>query len=320
MPSNLVAEIVVALQARHTFLLSTHLGPDGDAIGSLLAIRRVLIALGKTCEAVHVEGVPPLLQWLPEADAVLTAPSRSHYEAAIIVDSGDRKRVALPEGALERCELVIDIDHHDPTRAFGQLNWVDPHACATAELVITLAQELGVTLDAAVATQLYAAIASDTGGFRYSNTTPTALRMAAALVEHGAEPEVQMKRLFHERSVPTLKLLGIALAQAVTELDGRLVWSVLRRDDYTAVGATDADTEGVIDLLRSARGCEVCALFRVTERGRTKGSLRCEAPLVVDTVAALFGGGGHPLAAGFSSDRCLDEIVAETLVALRLLL
>jgi phosphoesterase RecJ-like protein len=126
-----------------------------------------------------------------------------------------------------------------------------------------------------------------------------------------------MKRLFHQRSLPMLKLLGAALAHAVSECDGRLVWTKLTREDYLSASASDADTEGLIDILRTAQDCEICALFRPTERGRSKGSLRCESPHAVDTIAAEFGGGGHPYAAGFSTDMPLDEAAKRTLERLR---
>ena len=303
-----------ALRSYDRFLLVTHENPDGDALGSLLATKLALDALGKDSE-MYLHGDAPLpreygfmgldglRRWLPDdaGERVLVA-----------LDCANESRMGPVPELLEHAPLTLDIDHHHDNSRFGDLNLVVGDASSTGEVLRDVFAELGVLLTPEIAEALYIAVVTDTGRFQYTNTTPKALRLAAELVEAGADVHRVFQGVYESVEFAKLKLLARALDRAQVYEGGRLVVSHLLRSDFTALNAAEAYSEGIIDYLRAVEGAEMAALIREPPRRegpKRRVSLRASNDeLDVSAIARKSDGGGHRQAAGFSSDATVDEI------------
>ena len=234
------------------------------------------------------------------------------------VDCAQENRVVATD-LFDRATLTVNIDHHHDNTRFGDVDLVVDEASSTAEVLADLFDDLGIALTPEIAEALYTAIVTDTGRFQYSNTTPKALRLAARLVEAGADVTKVFVEVYESTPFPKLKLLARALEHATELADGRIVISELRREDFDAAGAEEPYSEGIIDHLRAVDGAELVALVRELPPGasaRRKGSLRSHPDGVdVSAIARSFGGGGHKRAAGFSTDLAMDEITHRILEA-----
>jgi bifunctional oligoribonuclease and PAP phosphatase NrnA len=305
--------VVDALRGHDRFLVTTHENPDGDALGSLLAMQRALLALGK--DSVMYLGGPapfPAEYRFLELDGIQRQPPDDHSERVLVaVDCAQESRIADP-AVPARAPLTINIDHHHDNTRFGAVNLVVPEASSTGEVLADLFAELDVEITPELAESLYTALVTDTGRFQYANTTPKALRLAAELVECGADVHKVFQGVYESVQFAKLKLLARALDRAQIFDGGRIVVSWLRRDDFGEVGAQEPYSEGIIDFLRAVEGAEVAALIREPPRdaGPTRRvSLRASTEDIdVSAIARAFGGGGHPQAAGFSSEATVDEI------------
>jgi phosphoesterase RecJ-like protein len=307
--------VVAVLREHPRFVVTSHDNPDGDALGSLLATHLALEALGKDSVMV-LGGSGPLpgeyaFLGLERRGLLRAAPPDVADRVLVAVDCAQESRIVetrLHEDAL----LTVDIDHHHDNTRFGDVNLVVEEASSTAEVLADLFADLGVGLTPELAEALYTAVVTDTGRFQYSNTTPKALRLAAELVEAGADVTKVFVEVYESTPFPKLKLLARALERATELADGRIVVSELRREDFDAAGAEEPYSEGIIDHLRSVDGAELVALVRELPPGaatRRKGSLRSHPSGVdVSAIARTFGGGGHKRAAGFSTDLAMDEI------------
>jgi len=310
--------VVEALRTGERFVVTSHDNPDGDALGSLLATHLALEALGK--DSVMVLGGPAPL---PAEYAFLgveghgllrEAPRDTGERTLVAVDCAQESRI-VEAGLFGRAPLTVNIDHHHDNTRFGDVNLVVDDASSTAEVLADLFAALELDLSPAVAEALYTAVVTDTGRFQYSNTTPKALRLAATLVEAGADAGKVFVEVYESTPFPKLKLLARALEHAVELADGRVVVSELRREDFDAAGAEEPYSEGIIDHLRAVDGAELVALVRELPRDASsarKGSLRSHPDGVdVSAIARSFGGGGHKRAAGFSTDLTMDEITQQ---------
>jgi len=316
-----LAAIARALDEHHTFLLATHEHPDGDGVGSLLALQLGLTAQGKQSLPALPEPLPERYGFLPGADLVRVGPlpgGGAPAEVAVVLDCDGPSRLAGLRPAVEACSLVINLDHHTNEQPFGDRQLVDPAAAAVGELVYELFVAAGWEIDAPIATCLYCALGTDTGFFRFGNTSAAALRVAAALVEAGADAREIAERAATRRSLPAARLLGRALASLQTAAGGLLVAAVLTREDFVAAGATPQDTEGVIDQLKVVGDCRVAVLMREQGPGEWRVSLRSEAGGDMAGVARRFGGGGHRAAAGCTMQGSRDEVHTALVDALRL--
>jgi phosphoesterase RecJ-like protein len=306
--------IADALRRHERFLVVTHENPDGDALGSLLAATIALRQLGKDA-VMYLAGSTPLPReyaFMPLEGMVREAPGDAADRVLLAVDCAKEDRIG-DEAALSRAPLVLNIDHHHDNTRFGDLNLIVADASSTGEVLRDVFAELGVELTPELAEPLYIALVTDTGRFQYANTTPKALRLAAELVEAGADIHAVFQEVYESVEFAKLKLLARALARAEVLEGGRIVVSHLLRSDFTEVGAAEPYSEGIIDYLRAVEGAELAVLVReqLNEAAHTyKGSLRSSIDeLDVSAIARRFGGGGHPQAAGFSSDATLAEIV-----------
>lgn len=317
MSQAVVQQIVNVLCEKRAFLITTHINPDGDAIGSVLALRAALVQMGRECEVVNSDGVPDLCSFLPSHECVVTQPDQSHRDVALILDCSGPDRIAAPPESLAACDLRIIIDHHQSSQPHADLNWIDPTASATGELIYELIKRLPVEIDETIATALYTALATDTGGFRFTNTTPRVLRAAAELVERGADPHKITYHLFEERSAKASIILGIALSRLQQDCGGRLTWSALDRATFEALNADDDDIENVVNFIRNVRGTEIGILFREGGDGRVRVSFRSNPHYDVSKIAEEFGGGGHRAAAGCRLRTTLDDAVQRVLRRVR---
>jgi bifunctional oligoribonuclease and PAP phosphatase NrnA len=302
-----------AIRGHDRFLLTTHENPDGDALGSILAAKLALDQLGKDNVMVLV-GDAPLpgeYQFMPLAELRRRWPDDVSERVLLALDCANESRIADPE-VLGRVPLTLDVDHHHDNSRFGDVNLIVPEASSTGEVLRDLFRELRVELTPDIAEALYIALVTDTGRFQYTNTTPKALRLAAELVEAGADVHRIFQGVYESVQFAKLKLLARALERAQIYEGGRIVVSYLLRTDFHDVGAAEPYSEGIIDYLRAVEGADMAVLIR--EPPRTDGptrrvSLRASVDeLDVSAIARKSGGGGHRQAAGFSSEASIGEI------------
>jgi bifunctional oligoribonuclease and PAP phosphatase NrnA len=308
--------IADALKEHDRFLVVTHENPDGDALGSLLAATLALRYLGKDA-VMYLPGRTPLpgeYDFMPLDDLVREAPADAAERVLLAVDCAKAERIG-DDAAVARAPLVLDVDHHHDNTRFGDLNLIVADASSTGEVLRDLLEELGIELTPELAEPLYIALVTDTGRFQYANTTPKALRLAAELVEAGANIHAVFQQVYESVDFAKLKLLARALDRAEVLEGGRIVVSHLLRTDFAAAGAAEPYSEGIIDYLRAVEGAELAVLIReqLNEAAHAhKGSLRSSIDeLDVSAIARRFGGGGHRQAAGFSTDLPLEEIVEQ---------
>jgi phosphoesterase RecJ-like protein len=308
-----LAAVADAIRNHGRFLLTTHENPDGDALGSLLATKLAFDRLDKD-SVMALYGDAPLpgeYQFMPLAELRRRWPDDVSERVLVAVDCANESRIADPE-VLGRVPYTINIDHlHDNTR-FGDVNLVVADASSTGEILRDLLRELTVELTPEIAEAIYIALVTDTGRFQYANTTPKALRLAAELVEAGADVHRIFQGVYESVQFAKLKLLARALDRAQVYEGGRIVVSYLLRTDFADVGAAEPYSEGIIDYLRAVEGADMAVLIREPPRsdGPTRRvSLRASIDeLDVSAIARKSGGGGHRQAAGFSSEASIEEI------------
>jgi phosphoesterase RecJ-like protein len=295
-------------------LLLGHASPDGDQLGSLLGLGLGLAGAGWSVTMAGPHPVPEPLRFLPGSALFQhwTAP-RGPFDLVIVCDCPDPTRArGLLEGARGPRTRVVNIDHHPDNRRYGSVNWVDVTASATGEMIYDLMEVLGLKITAEVATNLYTAIHTDTGSFRYSNASAKAFRIAAELVVRGADPALVAAQLYETRPPESLALLGRLLPEIEVSPDGLVAWLAIQRG---SVPDAFLEAEDLVTYPRSIRGVKVAILFKETADGRVKVSLRGKGEVPVNRIAARFGGGGHANAAGCEVKGTLDEATARVLSA-----
>ena len=303
----MLKEVLDHIDRRNRFLLTSHARPDGDAIGSALACCQILRAMGKHADVVLHDGVPRIYQPLPFAETVVRAVSaEGNYEAAIILECDSIQRTRL-EGLEGR--FLINIDHHISGRPFAHVNWIDPKAVATAEMVYRLAREAGVKISPEIATCLYTAVLTDTGSFMFEGTNEHTFALARELVLAGADAAHCARNVYFGHSTAKMRLLGAALSNLHRE--GPLAWIWVTSDQMERIGAKEEDCEGLVNYALSIQDVEVAAFFRELPDGRFRVSLRSKGQLDVAAVAERFGGGGHACASGCSVDGPLSIAVTQ---------
>jgi phosphoesterase RecJ-like protein len=303
------------LRDRDKFLLTAHEGPDGDALGSLLGLHKVLTGLGKDSVMFMAAKEFPLpieYRFLPLEEVFHEAPADMADRTVIFLDCGNLDRMPV-EWLTAGGNDVINVDHHHDNTCFGDINLVEVGASCTAEIVYDLALLLGATVTPEIASALYVGLITDTGKFMYENTNAHTHRVAADLIDAGVNVDDTYRRLYEHVPLEKLRLVSRALDGISSYVDGKLVISYITMADYEATGAGEEMTEGLIDNLRSIEGVKVAAVIRdLGDRGRSarKVSLRSSAGDVdVSAIARLNGGGGHKRAAGFSTDLEFEQLV-----------
>jgi phosphoesterase RecJ-like protein len=306
--------VVEALRSHDSFLVTTHENPDGDALGSLLAATLALRQLGKDVY-MYLAGHAPLpgeYAFMPLDELKRTVPDETDERVLLAVDCANESRLGPDPEILHQSRFTIDIDHHHDNTRFGDVNLIVPDASSTAEVLRDVFAELDVRLTPEIAEALYIAVVTDTGRFQYASTTPKTLRLAAELVEAGANIHRVFQGVYENVQFAKLKLLARALERAQVYEGGELVVSYLLRNDFSEVGAAEPYSEGIIDYLRAVEGAIVSVLIREPPRsdGPTRRvSLRSSTDEVdVSAIARKSAGGGHRQAAGFSSEKSIEEI------------
>jgi bifunctional oligoribonuclease and PAP phosphatase NrnA len=310
-----VEKVARAIGAHERFVVTTHENPDGDALGSLLATKLTLDALGKDAQ-MYLAGalpVPNEYSFMPLRDVVRGPAPAMDGRVLIAVDCANESRLGpFAPSLLDGARLVLNIDHHHDNTRFGDVNVIVPEASSTGEILRDVIRALGVGLTPEIAEALYIAVVTDTGRFQYSNTSAKALRLAAELVEAGANVHRVFQGVYENVAFAKLKLLARALDHAKVLEGGRVIVSHLEREDFEEAGAEEPFSEGIIDYLRAVEGAEIAALIREPPTGNgpaRRVSLRTtEEGLDVSAIARKSGGGGHKQAAGFPSEASVGEI------------
>ncbi len=317
---SLSPAIVSTLAQARRILVLTHVHPDGDALGSQLALLHCLRRAGREVVAFGEEPVSHIYDFLPGAEVITTElPDPAGFDCAVAVDCGDADRLGRYGDHLLAVRPFIVIDHHGSHREFGDLRWVDSGRASTGEMIYDLLAAAGLELDDAAAFCLYTAIVSDTGSFRYAATSARTLAVASELVERGVRPEVVASRLYDNYSVGRLELLQRVLATLELHEDDRLAVISVTQAMLAATGTRDEDTENFINFPRSIASVRVAAFVKESRDGVVGVSLRSkESVHDVAAVARQFGGGGHCNAAGFKvAGTTVDRLKSEVVAALK---
>jgi bifunctional oligoribonuclease and PAP phosphatase NrnA len=323
-----LSQVLEEIQRRNSFVVTSHARPDGDAIGSTLALAEVLRAMGKSAHVVLADHVPVIYKPLPHTEEIVHAASifdmstranstnasslNGHFDAAIILECDSIQRTRL-EG-LEQL-FLINIDHHVSARTFAHLNWIDPSASAVAEMVFRLALAAKIKITPEMATCLYTAVLTDTGSFCYSLTNAHTFDLASCLVQYGADPAHIAQKVYFSNPISKMRLLGAALSGLKNE--GEISWMSVTRHDMEQSGALDEDCEGLVNYALGIAGVEVAVFFRELASERIRVSIRSKGAVNVADIAEKFGGGGHECAAGFTVEGPIPAAAETVLRELR---
>lgn len=306
-------QVLTEISRRERFVLTSHARADGDAVGSTLACAEILRGMGKQASVVLRDGVPRVYQHLPFVPSVIQAERvNGKYDAAILLECDSIQRTRLH--GLES-HFLINIDHHKSGREFAHVNWIDPKAVATAEMVYRLAKRAGVKITPEIATCLYTAVLTDTGAFMFEGTSEHTFELARELVLAGADPSHCARHIYFGHSTAKLRLLGAALS--ALQREGAIAWIWATQEQMERVGAREEDCEGLVNYALSIGDVEVAAFFRELPDSRFRVSLRSKGGLDVARIAEQFGGGGHSCASGCAVAGPLHAAVENILSKIR---
>jgi len=298
--------VVKAIREHKKFLVTAHIEPEADAIGSQLALSSLLKRLGKQVAIIDQDKPPISCDFLPGIDSIKIAGdvggSKSpRFDCVLVVDCPTLDRAGRSADFITSGATIVNIDHHVSNKMFGDINWVDNRSAATGEMVFEIFKEMRMKLTRQEAVSIYAAILIDTGSFRYSNTTAKTHLMAAELMKSGLDTNMIYENLFEMKTYSVTHLLGHSLVTMKRSRDGKIVWMWITEDMLKESGAELKDAENFIGFARSVRGCKVAVLFKESRAaGLVKVSLRGKNGVDVNRIASKFGGGGHVAAAGCS--------------------
>lgn len=294
------------------FLIVSHVQPDGDAVSSTLAVGWLLSCLGKKYVMVNEGPIPKRMEILEHSGEIVDLsrePLNETFDHIICVDCADFKRTGKTSLLFSEHARILNIDHHPTNNGYGTVNLIVEDAAATAEILFDLISFMGRRLDLASATALYTGLLTDTGGFRYSNTSPKVMATASKLLEYGVDGPGLSELFLEQMTFPQLKLLTRALSGLQMSDDGKISWVSVDDSDLAATGAIHEDMEGIVNYPRNIQGVEVGLLFKVIDENAVKVSMRSAGKVDVARVAQFFGGGGHVRAAGARLEGKLDDVV-----------
>ena len=312
----MIPTIARELKNNDDFLLATHVNPDGDAIGSLNALALVLEDMGKRVVAYCQDEVPGFLRFLPYSDRILKEiPPDARFQVAVVLDCGELDRIGNVAGVLQLVEKIIHIDHHSSSDDFGQLNLVLPELSSTAEILCEIFKAVPVSLNREAAENIYAAILTDTGSFRFGNTSAKAQTLAAEMVSLGVAPDKVAAEIYESMRPERLQLLALSLNTLTLRADGRLAAMLVSQEMLAATGTTFMDTDGFVNYPRSLSDTEIAVFFREIGSSQVNVSLRSRGGLSVAEFARKYQGGGHHNAAAFRAHGSLSKVVDKVLAA-----
>lgn len=319
MPEDGYARIVEAIRENSSFLISSHVQPDGDAIGCALALGLVLKQMGKEA-CVKFPGsipVPHPYEFLSGGEMVVTDDSCPVCDAFVAMECPSLDRLGDVEPVAKEAAVLLNIDHHLDNDMFGTANLVERDASACATILYKLFEIMGVTITPEVAENLYVGIVTDTGRFQYSSTDPETFEIARKLLEEGVSPIHVFQLVYERQSVASLKLLGIALSRLRFDESGQVAYTWVTQEDFGTAGASMEDTENFSNYLRSIESAEVAFVLKQHSDGEIRASMRSKGEIDVARVASALGGGGHRNAAGFSARGGIEDVAARVVAACR---
>lgn len=305
------------IRAAESVLIGTHLNPDGDALGSALGLSHYLDGIGVANEVVCHHPAPKNLMFLPGVQRVRQVPKHEKHDLGFMLDLDSLDRLGTTQPYFASCTRTMVIDHHVPMEKPGDVRIVDTTAPATAAILTGLLIAVGAELTPEMSTCLLTGIVTDTGSFRFRNTTPEAFQLAAVLLEHGGDINLVSEEIFQRKPLSSARLLGFALERLELEMEGHIAWSTLGYRDFEETGAKDEDTEGFVNEILSIDTVQMAAILREPKPGKVRCSLRSRANYDVAQVARIFGGGGHRNAAGCTLDAPIDEAAQMVVVELK---
>jgi phosphoesterase RecJ-like protein len=308
--------IIQQFNNSNKILVVTHAHPDGDAIGSLIAMGLSLETLNKKITLYCESLIPAVYRFLPEVHRVVNKIGNLNYDMAVILDCGDLDRVGQAASFVKQIPVIVNIDHHVTNTRFGHLQLIDTSACATAEIVYRLIKQMGLSFGKALATSIYTGILADTGSFRFSNTNREAFAICQEMVDIGVDPHNIAQHVYGTYSLSRIKLLNLALDSIELSENGKLSIMTLTQKMFDETNTKPEDVDGLINYAQRIEDVEVAALIQEhhngNENSRTTNrfhvSLRSDGAFDVAAIAAMFGGGGHSSAAGFSIEETLSTV------------
>lgn len=302
--------ILEVLKSKDNYLITSHVNPEGDSIGSQIAMFYILQKLGKQAVMVNHDDVPDNLTFLPQSNLITTRlPDDFEVDACIILDCPVKERIGDVCREVKKEHFIINIDHHISNEYFGDINWVQPEASSVGEMIFSLVKGSGIEITKDLAMAIYTAILTDTGMFNYDNTSRRTHEVAGELIAYGVKPKEMNRQIFEKKSLAEVRLLGKALTTLQLEADGRLAHMCLTRKMYQEENVEHISTDEFINFPRSIKGVEIAIFFK-EKTGGHKGvniSFRSSGKFDVNAIAALFGGGGHAQASGCVLEEPLGE-------------
>ena len=315
---------IAAIEKAKNIVICCHVNPDGDTLGSMVALGLGLETLGKSITMLSSDGVPAVFRFLQTLERVQVTTDKRDFDLAIVVDAGEVSRTGKNAEVALSAPILMDIDHHVTAHVFGDIRLLDGNAAATAEIIYDLLNSLKIPLTTPLADLLLCGILTDTGSFRYRNTTQRTMQIAGNLIAHGAVPDIIFENVYENKTLAAQKILGSVLDALQVSEDGRIAWSHVTQHDFVHFGATDSDTEGGVSVVRAVQGVLIALFFREMANGKIRISLRAKDPINgtidVSQVAAKFGGGGHRLASGCSFEGTLEDAERELIAAVKAIL
>jgi phosphoesterase RecJ-like protein len=305
--------VIDRLTESQAIFLSTHINPDGDAIGSLIALGLGLQQHGKHIYLYNASPIPAVYRFLPGVQLVQQVlPESSAWDTAVVLDCGTLDRIGVAVDFVLGLPQVINIDHHVTNTNFGQYRLVDSTACSSAEIVYRLLKKMAITIDAAIAMSIYTGILTDTGSFRFANTNSAAYTICSEMVQAGVDPYTVAQHVYGTYSLGRIKLLNMALDSIEISANGKLSLMTLTQDMFRETDTNPEDVDGMINYAKRIEDVKVAALIMENENGavqkRYHVSLRSDGTVDVAEIAASFGGGGHFSAAGFGVESSLKAL------------
>ncbi|CAH1056197.1 DHH family phosphoesterase [Paenibacillus pseudetheri] len=302
------------------YLVVSHVQPDGDAVSSTLAVGWLLSCLGKKYTMLNEGPIPKRMEYLWHSDEIINMASSEpprQYSNVICVDCADFQRVGLTHRYFANDALILNIDHHPTNNGYGLVNLIKPDAAATAEILFDLLKTFQIEWDIDIATALYTGLLTDTGGFRYTNTSPKVMAAVSELLSYGVNGPELAETLLEEMTLPQIKILNKALNTLQLSPEGDIAWLYVTPEDMVECAAANEDLEGLVNYPRNIRGVEVGILFKVIHEHAVKVSLRSAGKVDVADLAQTFGGGGHTRAAGARIEATLETAIAQVLEEVR---
>ena len=307
-----LSKVIDVLRRYDRFLITTHKDPEGDSLGSQLGLFGLLSQLGKAAYMVNEDPVPPTYRFLPWNEKIITvdkSPILRHIDVLLVVDCPNKERIGKTAEYMVEGRLVVNIDHHISNDGFGDVNWIDPEASAAGEMIYRLFKKMKMSINREEAMCIYVAILTDTGSFRYGNTSSRVHRIASELLRYGLNPQKIASSIYEAKRPQALKLLAMTLGTLNISDDGKIAWVKITNEMFRSTGAYSNEIEGFVDYPRLLGGVKVALLFRETSKENgIKVSLRAKGGVNVNNIASHFGGGGHQAASGCLVKGPMNEV------------